>query len=139
MPDGHPFSSYKRWGKIIGGAMKACGLGDPCQPHESKSLISGDLKTAAMKAVYQISYEKHPEHWIPKTEIYQLITANQRYDERLNWFGDLDGEEAKSARTKLGSAITFFEGRWLSGIRLLLDTSDSKSNRWKLRFTKNLA
>jgi hypothetical protein len=57
-----------------------------------------------------------------KTDIYQLVTANQEHDDRLDWFGDLSGPKAKSGLMKLGKTISFFDGRWLSDIRLLIDT-----------------
>ena len=84
MPTGHPFASYKRWGKIVGGAMKLAGLGDPTLPHEEEPLIAGDQRTAAMKAVYEVCYDRYGEQWKPKTDIYQLVTASQEHDDRLD-------------------------------------------------------
>ena len=48
--------------------------------------------------------------------------SEQEHDDRLGWFGDLSGPKAKSGLMKLGKTISFFDGRWLSDIRLLIDT-----------------
>ena len=76
MPTGHPFTSYKRWGKFVGGVMKL--------PHEEEPLIAGDQRTAAMKAVYEVCYDRYGERGKPKTDIYQLVTASQEHDDRLD-------------------------------------------------------
>jgi hypothetical protein len=140
MPPAHPFSSYKRWGKFVGGAMKLAELGDPTLPHQEEPLIAGDPRLAAMKAVYELCYDHYGEQWKPKADICQLVAANQDQDERLDWFGDLnDDKTKKKAALKLGHALSFFHGRWLSGIRLLIDISQANVVRRPLRFTKNRA
>jgi hypothetical protein len=136
MPNSHPFASFKRWGKIIGGAMVLTELGDPTQPHEDESLLSGDLQTEAMKALYGLAYEHFPEEWVPKKEIYAIVAANRAEDDRLAWFGDLSGDNKKSGQSRIGKTIAHFNGRILGGIRLAIDDSTKKTQRWQLRFTK---
>jgi hypothetical protein len=139
-PEAHPFTSYKRWGKFVGGALKLAELGDPTLPHEDELLISGDERTAALKAVFELCYQDHPELWVEKKTIYELVEANQTGDERLEWFGEFDDPKTKKkAVQKAGQALAFFNGRWLSGVRLLIDTSQSKITRRRLKFTKNPA
>jgi hypothetical protein len=92
-PPGTPFASYKRWGKVVGGAMLAAELGDPTQPHQDKSLLSGDLQTEAMKALYGLAYEHYPERWVPKKDIYTLVAANQ--DETIGSLGSAIFQETK--------------------------------------------
>jgi hypothetical protein len=139
-PEGHPFTSYKRWGKFVGGALKLVGLGDPTLPHEDEPLISGDLRTAALKAVFELCYEDRPETWLDKRAICELVEANQSQDERLEWFGDFDDAKSKKkAVHKIGLTLALFQGRWLSGVRLLIDSSQTKVTRRLLKFTKNSA
>jgi hypothetical protein len=134
--EGFPFASFKRWGRIVGGWMKIAELGDPTQPHAEEALYSGDVRTEAMKAIYELAFGLHPETWIAKKDLYKLVEANQEEDERLVFFGDLRGEYRKSAQTKLGKSITAFSGRELSGIFMLLDDSLTESQKWLVRFTK---
>src|SRR5260221_6435537 len=137
MPLGHPFASYKRWGKILAGVMALLELGNPTLPHEDQSLLSGDLRTEGMKAVYELIYDLRPELWTPKKDIYQIIAANQDNDDRLSWFGDLCGDTKKSAQTKLGKTISAFEDRVFSGITMRLDTSLTVARLWKVQFSRS--
>ena len=140
-PKAHPFSSYKRWGKFIGGALNLLELGDPTLPHqEDDPLISGDLRTQALKAVFELAYEHFPELWKDKKDITTLVANNQSDEERLDWFGDLGDDKSKKKTAQiLGQALSFFQGRWLAGIRLIIDSSQANVIRRKLMFTKNPA
>jgi hypothetical protein len=139
-PEAHPFASYKRWGKFVGGALNLVGLGDPTLPHGEDPLIAGDPRTAALKAVFELCYNQFPELWKDKKDISTLVAANQGQDERLEWFGDFsDDKSKKKAAQKLGTSLGFFNGRWLSGIRLLIDTSQANTYRRPLKFTQNRA
>ena len=136
-PESHPFTSYKRWGKIVGGVLKLARLGDPTLPHDEGPLIAGDPRTAAVKAVFELCYDRYPELWKDKKDISTLIAANQDQDERLEWFGDFsDDRTKKKAALKLGQAFASADRRWLSGIRLLVDTSQANVWRRRLKFTK---
>jgi hypothetical protein len=140
-PEAYPFSSFKRWGKCVGGAMVAAGLGNPTLPYEEEPLIEGDRRTTAMKAVFELGYQEKSDEWIAKKELIALVAEHQAKDERFEWFGDLNDDKTKrSAALKLGQALRLFEGRWLSGIRLLID-HESQQNvaRQELQFTKNRA
>jgi hypothetical protein len=137
MPEGRPFASYKRWGKIIGGAMLTAELGDPTLPHEDQSLHSADLRTEAMKAVFELGYEHHPDRWIPKKDLYSVVAASQTDDERLSWFGDLEGDKKRASQIKLGKTVSQFNGRILSGIRLFIDESIKRTQDHTVRLTKD--
>jgi len=129
-PEAHPFTSYKRWGKFVGGALKLAGLGDPTLPQDEEPLIAGDPRTAALKAVFELCYDHYPERWKDKKDISDLVAANQDQDERLEWLGDFADDRArKRAVRRLGEALALFHGRWLSGIRLLIDVSQAKITR----------
>jgi hypothetical protein len=137
MPQGKPYSSFKRWGRIIGGVMQSVELGDPTLPDGDDSLFGGDMREDAMTAFYELSYEHRPDLWTAKKEFYTLVAEHQDNDDRLLWFGDFSGEKKKSAQTKLGKAITEFQGRILAGgIQMILDRSVKETQLWRLLFTK---
>jgi hypothetical protein len=135
-PLGHPFSSYKRWGQIIGGVMHTTALGDPTKPHEGLALFSGDLKTQAMRAVYEICFEEYGTEWISKKDLYHTVLMNQDQDDRLMYFGDFRSEEKRKAQMKLGKSISLFDQRILVNLTMHLDTSSKKSQQWRVRFQK---
>jgi hypothetical protein len=140
MPEAHPFSSYKRWGRIIGGMMNLLEFGDPTQPHETDPFVTSDQRTAAMKAVFELLYSHKPELWIDKKDVTALVATNQEEDQRLDWFGDLSDEITKrKASKRLGQTLAFFHGRWLSDIRFEIDPSQANIVRRKVRFTKSKA
>jgi hypothetical protein len=132
MPLGQtPFTSFPRWARIVGGVMICCGLDDPCLPHESKDIIGGDLRAAAMRQLFRLCYEKWQDEWIRKTDIYQVLLDHQDND-ALYWFGELD--DKRKFTTKLGIALSSFQNRVLDGIRLVIDTSFKNSQAWTYQF-----
>jgi hypothetical protein len=136
VPGKTPFTSFPEWASVVGGVMNACELGDPCLPHEDKDLVGGDLRTTAMRALFELMFELRPNLWTEKHEIYNVISANQTEDERLNWFGEFEGIYKKKNTTKTGIAINSFDKRVLGDITLYIDSSDSNSRRHKVRFVK---
>jgi hypothetical protein len=137
-PMGAPFTSFKRWGKIVGGAMIAAGLGDPTRPHSDKDILTLDRRTDAMRAVFEICYETRPDLWTPKKDLYSILAEHQDEDERLSWFGDFNSADKKRiVQNKFGTAIRHFKDRILSGIQLQIDEADSNIARQKIRFVKS--
>src|SRR6202047_2604680 len=134
------FNSYPRWAEVVGGVMVTCGLGDPCLPHEGEDLLGGDLKEQSMKALYQVAFESfpNPNDWIQKGDIYDLVREHRENNDRLSWFGDLDGDpkEKSTATKRIGNALSGFRNRILSGIQMEIDTSNAKSQQWRYRFKK---
>jgi len=135
MPAGKtPFNSFPQWASVVGGVMQSCELGDPCLPHVDKDLVGGDRRASAMSALYSLVYDLNPDKWIPKQELYKIISANQEQDERLDWFGDLAGSEKRKSATKAGMALSAFKDRIIAGVALRIDTSDAKSTRHQVLF-----
>jgi hypothetical protein len=132
------FNSFPRWAEVVGGVMVTCGLGDPCLAHEGEDLVGGDLREVAMKALYEVAFESFPEQWLKKGDIYDLIREQRENNERLSWFGDLDGDskEKSSATNRTGKALSSFRGRILGGIKLEIDASTAKSQQWRFKFRK---
>jgi hypothetical protein len=134
------FNSFPRWAEVVGGVMVTCGLGDPCLAHEGEDLLGGDLREVAMKALFQVAFENSPEEWLRKGDIYDTIREQRENNDRLSWFGDLDGDskEKRFTTKRTGNALSGFQNRILAGIRLEIDTSNAKSQQWRYRFTKVL-
>jgi hypothetical protein len=138
MPPGKtPFSSFPKWAAVIGGVMQTCGLGDPCLPREAKGgSPGGDLKTAAMRELYSLVYSLHPNEWINKQKVYEIIADNQETNEHLSWFGDFSGVTKQKAKTTAGRALSTFNKRQLGGVELRIDSSDANPSRHRIMFAK---
>jgi hypothetical protein len=134
-----PFTSFPVWAHTVGGILTANGLGDPCLPQMDDDHFGGDLRTRAMTALYETIFERGPDVWWTKEQIYRSITDAQHGrigldgDDRLEWFGDLNNEVKKQDnRTKVGLSIKAFKGRILNDIKMEVDTSQ-RSARQKIR------
>jgi hypothetical protein len=134
-----PFTSFPRWAEVVGGVMKAAGLGDPCLPHEGEELLGGDRKERAMRALYCACYAEFPETWMKKADIYDVIKQQLDNYPGLEWFGDLTSEKDKrAAATRTGNALSAFKKRILNDTRLVIDTSLKNTQQWRYKFTKTL-
>ncbi len=134
-PEGStPFTSFPEWGRVVGGIMEAAGFGDPCLPHEHDGSVGDDL-TEAMRVLFTLCYNAHPENWIDKKEIYAVIDKNAD-EEALAEFGKLSVE--RSDQTRFGKNLQHFVGRLLNGILLERQASgrNGRSDRARFRFTK---
>ena len=129
-----PFNSFPEWARVVGGIMTCCGLGDPCLPHGSEQEIGGDRLERAMRAIYQIGYENHPDEWITKARLFDLLDVADNDD--IGFFASgCDSLSAREARTRIGKAIRQFRGRHLGGIQLLVD-DHGKGQRQTVMFTQ---
>lgn len=128
-----PFNSAAEWGRVVGGIMIAGGLGDPCLPHAEDGGIGGDLKTKAMRAVFQAGFGKRPGEWFTKGDLFEMIQTGDEDD--FDFFGKWSEDNGRAAKKRLGMALTEFRNRELSGIRLELDGS-GKGAAQRLRFTQ---
>ena len=137
------FTTYPQWAEIIGGVMQSNDLGDPCQPFKNDRFnVSGDRKTEAMAALYEVCFSVHGDAWIKKDAIYSTVhEAMQDTDENcaveaLDWFGPLkDNEKAHANRIRLGLQLQEFNFRILEGIQMQIQTS-SNAGRNLYRFVK---
>jgi hypothetical protein len=134
------FNSFPRWAQVVGGVMSISGLGDPCLEHEGEDLIGGDQKERAMKALYGACFEESPEEWIKKSDIYEVILREGENTPALEWFGNLKADakpaDKNFATKRIGNALAAFQNRILAGVRLLVDTSNQKSQQRRYKFTK---
>lgn len=127
------FSSFPEWARVVGGIMWAAGFGDPCLPHDDDG-VTGDDLTAAMRQLFHLCYAAHPEEWISKQRIYELINENAD-DDAIAYFGDL-GE--RSEQTRFGILFRSFVDRVLNGILLQrrVPSQSERTDRASYRFSK---
>ena len=126
-----PFNSFPEWGRVVGGVMALHDLGNPCLPHEDDGGLPADRQTEAMRALFLAGHERHPDKWIGKAEIYELIESNQDTD-TFSWFGDL---AEKGTKHRLGKDLRQFKGRELSGVALIIDDHGEESQKHRFKFT----
>jgi DNA polymerase I-like protein with 3'-5' exonuclease and polymerase domains len=136
------FISYPEWAQTIGGIMTAAGLADPCLPFKGDYDTGGDLKTAAMSALFRLCFKRFGDAWVTKKQIYEAIEEAAAQDEddsadteALHWFGPLENhDDARSNQSKLGRDLRVFKNRILAGVKLLIDESNARADRHKFRF-----
>lgn len=128
-----PFSSFPEWAAIVGGIMQVNGLGDPCLPHDDDGGLPADRQTEAMRALFVACHDKHPDRWITKGEIYDVIIAHEDH-EAFGWFGDL---AEKGVKTKISLQLRQFKDRELNSIVLQIDDSAAKSQQHRFRFSRS--
>ena len=134
-----PFNSYPEWAGVVGGILHAGGLGDPCLPHHDDGLeVGGDREERAMRALYTLCFEAHPEQWIDKGMVFELV-ANSDDNDALGWFGSFAESEARGTKTKIGLLLRKYRGREMSGVMLEIDASGGRSDRQQLRFVRRQA
>src|SRR6202011_6137352 len=73
-----PFTSFPVWAQTVVGILVANGLGDPCLPQVDADQFGGDLRTRAMTALYETMFERGPDVWWSKEQVYLAITDAQR-------------------------------------------------------------
>jgi len=126
-----PFNSFPEWGRIVGGIMHACGLGDPCLPHTDDGEIGGDRLEKAMQGIYRLGFENNPDLWMEKGELFRLVATTD--DEDLAFFGSFEDGQSKDTKTRIGKALRQYRGRELSGVKLDIDAR-GKGDRQQIRF-----
>lgn len=132
-PDGpSPFNTAPEWGRVVGGIMQACDMGDPCLPHSDDGEIGGDLLEKAMRALYRIGFENYPDTWVEKGDMFRLVASAD--DDDLNYFGSFADDDARTTKLRIGKAMRQFRGRELSGVVMEVD-GRSKGDRQQVRFS----
>ena len=127
-----PFNSFPEWSRIVGGIMHACGLGDPCLPHAADDgEIGGDRLDRAMRTLYALMFESHPDAWIEKGDLFRLVAATD--DDDLAFFGSFEDGQSKDTKTRIGKALRQYRERELSGVTLEIDAR-GKGDRQQVRF-----
>ncbi|HVY01167.1 MAG TPA: CHC2 zinc finger domain-containing protein [Candidatus Nanoarchaeia archaeon] len=128
-----PFASYPEWAKIVGGIMETAEYENPCKVHEQVLAIGGDIETGDMKELFERCYNEHPNIWIDKNDIKNVI-INAQMNEGSSMFSNIDFAN-RADQVKFGSKIVRFQGRILSDIRLDSD-GNTRTARQKYKFEK---
>jgi DNA polymerase-1 len=127
-----PFNSFPEWATVVGGVLGFHNLGDPCEPHLDDGGLPADRQTEAMRMLFVIGYAAHPDKWVGKAQIYEIIESNAE-TEAFSWFGDLAD---KGAKTRIGKDLRQFKDRELDGILFQIDDHADKSQQHRFQFTK---
>lgn len=116
MPDAPTaFTSFPEWGSTMGGIFLACGLPDPCLPHE-ESNASGDQNTRSMRRLFELSFNRFGDVETRKQEYNSWVQETEDVHELFDWI-DLSARRGLMSFTKL---IGKFDGRELGGITFRL-------------------
>lgn len=121
-PGPTPFTSFSEWGRVVGGILASCNLGDPCLPHED-SQVSGDQNTRAMRDFFELAHARFGGERIPKAEFQQFLQEDDSVQELFDW---IDFATRKGLIT-FGKLLGRFDGREL---RQILLTVDRSSKNW---------
>ncbi len=127
-----PFASFPEWASICGGIMETAGYDSPCNADKETLSLSGDVETQDMKKLFEACFKKHPEEWIRKKEMQNIIISSD--GELFNYF---DMSE-RSGTTKFGQLITKFIDREQSKIMLICKDQTIRGQRQEFKFTKNM-
>ena len=133
-PDGSvPFTSFPEWARVCGGIMEAAGYDSPCMPEKELLGIAVDDETTDMKALFEDCYTVHPDKFITKAQIKDLVIKSDG-----DYFAQIDWDK-KSDQTKFGLTLMKYVGRIMSDIRLLVENPKARSTRMKYKFVKEKA
>ena len=117
-----PFTSFTEWGRVVGGILASCNLGDPCLPHED-SQVSGDQNTRAMRDFFELAHARFGGSRIAKDAFQQFLQDDTPVQELFEW---IDFATRKGL-IAFGKLLGRFDGRELRGILLTVDRS---SKNW---------
>ncbi len=127
-PGPSAFTSFPIWARVVGGIMTTAGMGDPCLPEAESAAVDGDQQTSHMKALFALANERHGEAFIRKDDVYEILKTDG--NELFSWL-DLD---KKTDKTRFGMLLHRFKGRTLGGIRLTVDETSGRSQRFGYQF-----
>lgn len=125
-----PFTSFYNWSRICGGIMEESGYLNPCNQDKQMICFGGDSETQNMKLLFEECYQQCPEQWITRNDIINIINNSG------DIFSFLNLVDNKSDQMQFGHKIVKFQGRVLSGIRLIPRDSSVRASRQSYMFTK---
>lgn len=123
-----PFASYPEWAGIIGGIFESVAWPNPIKSDDSAINLDSELED--MKLLFELCYEKHPDKWLKKGDIQDVIVNSE-----CDIFTWCDFSEKKH-QTKFGLILRKYIDRELSEIRLTVDSLQGRSQRQTFKFTK---
>lgn len=128
-PDGPTiFTSFPEWGRVVGGILHACGLGDPCLPHPETETC-GDQETMAMRSLFLWAFERYGDKSVPREDFLNAARSNRSIRERFDW---IEFEE-KSGAIRFGKLLAKFDNRVLGGILFHIDRTSKNMANYRFR------
>jgi DNA polymerase-1 len=124
-----PFTTFPRWGQVVGGVMVACGYGDPCRVPSGASTDSNP-REEALSELFEIGYEKHQDNWLDSKAVYSLVEGP---DHQPGFWNGLESSKDKEEQAK---DLKIYNRRTLRGITLYWQDVLKKLCRTKIRFVK---
>src|SRR6516162_8179344 len=124
-----PFTTFPRWGQVVGSVMVACGYDDPCRLPSGASTGSNP-REEALSELFETTYEKHQDNWLDSKAVYSLVEGSDHQ------FGFWHGLESSKDKEKLAKDLKIYNRRTLRGITLYWQDASKKLSRTKIRFVK---
>jgi len=131
-PGPTPFTSFPEWGRVVGGVLAACGIPDPCLPHE-ESEVSGDKDTRAMRQFFALGHERFGNDWTLKNDVYAWVRDTEAVQELFEW---IDFSQRRGT-VAFGKLLARFDGRELGGV--VFGVQRTSANYCKYRFSRDCA
>lgn len=120
-----PFTSFPEWASICGGIMESAGYNNPCVIDKSNDDYGGDIEKENMKQIYEICFEEHPNEWIKKEVIMNVVRKNEIYPVEQN-----------IEKSKFMVRLRKYNGRELSEIRMVMDETLKRKADHSFKFVK---
>jgi DNA polymerase I len=130
-PGPTPFTSFPEWARVVGGVLHACGLPDPCLPHEG-SATSGDQGTRAMRSFFALAFAHFGDRRVPKQEFQDFVQDCKEVQDLFEWIDFA----SRRGLTTFGKLVVKYQGRVLGDISLHVEQT---SKNWShYRFFRDL-
>ena len=107
------FTSFPQWGRVVGGIFMACGLPNPCLPHEENN-VSGDQSTQSMREFFVLAHKEFGNDVVSKPNFQQFIQTTEAVQDLFDWVDFKD----RRGLVSFGKLIRKYDGRELGGITL---------------------
>ena len=134
-----PFASFPEWMRVVGGILEAAGIGIPTQ-NDTLNSIGGNREEIAMKQFCETAFQKWPDEWTNKSEIFNAIenrdaegsmNPEEGFEELFDFL--IWNKNPSSARMRFGRLLSKYANRILSGVRMEEDKT-IKASRNRYRF-----
>ena len=88
-----------------------------------------------MRDLYAAGHEKFGERWVGMASVAALVTNTDGKNNEVSDFWN--GMETVKDRKDFGRDLNTYKGRWLSGVRMLVDSPSKRICRARIMFTKD--
>ena len=134
-----PFASFPEWMRVVGGILETATIGIPTQ-NDTLNSIGGNREEIAMKQFFETAFQKWPNEWTNKSEIFNAIEnrdveGSMNPDEGFEEIFDflIWNKNPSSARMRFGRLLSKYANRILSSV-LMEEDKTIKASRNRYRF-----